>query len=69
MMLLNPILIKCTAGYKLSKSQEKIDHLTYMDNIKLFAKNENEFETIIQAIRIYSQDLGMKFGCKNASCL
>ena len=27
---------KCTAGYKLSKSQEKINHLMYMDEIKLF---------------------------------
>ena len=37
MMPLNDILRKCTAGYKLSKSQEKINHLRYMDNIKLFA--------------------------------
>ena len=27
-----------TAGYKLSRSQEKINHLMYMDDIKLFAK-------------------------------
>ena len=33
-----------------------------MDDIKLFARNENELETLIQAVRIYSQDLGMEFG-------
>ena len=38
MMLLNDIPRKCTAGYKLSKLQEKINHLMYMDDIKLFAK-------------------------------
>ena len=38
MMPLNHILRKCTAGYKLSRSQEKINHLIYMDDIKLFAK-------------------------------
>ena len=38
MMPLNHILRKYTAGYKLSRSQEKINHLMYMDNIKLFAK-------------------------------
>ena len=27
-----------------------------MDDIKLFAKNEKEVETLIQAVRIYSQD-------------
>ena len=38
MMPLNHILKKCTAGYKLNRSQEKINHLMYMDDIKLFAK-------------------------------
>ena len=38
MMPLNHILRKCAAGYKLSRSQEKINHLIYMDDIKLFAK-------------------------------
>ena len=34
MMPLNHILTKCTAGYNLSKSQEKINLLMYMDDIK-----------------------------------
>ena len=45
MMPLNHILRKCTAGYKLSRSQEKINHLMYMDDIKLFTKNEKELES------------------------
>ena len=56
---LNHILRKCTVGYKLSRSQEKINHLMYIDDIKLFAKNEKELETLIHAVRIYSQDIGM----------
>ena len=40
MMPLKHILRKCTAGYRLSRSQEKINHLMYMDDIKLLAKNE-----------------------------
>ena len=40
MMQLNHILKKCTAGYKLSKSQEKINHLMYRDGLKLFAKKK-----------------------------
>ena len=34
----------------------------YMDDIKLFANNENELETLIHAVRIYSQDREMEFG-------
>ena len=36
MMPLNYVLRKCTA--KLTKSQEKINHLKYMDDIKLCRK-------------------------------
>ena len=39
MMPLNHALIKCTAGYKLSSLQEKINHLLYMDNMKKMNKN------------------------------
>ena len=52
MMPLNHILRKCTAGYKPSRSQEKINHLMYMDDIKIYAKKEKELETLIHAVRI-----------------
>ena len=61
MIPLNHILRKCTAGYQLSKSQRKINHLIYMDDIKLFAKNDKELETLIRTVRIYSQEIGMEF--------
>ena len=54
MMPLNHILRKCTTGYKLSKTQEMITHLMYMDHIKLFAKNEKELEILIQTENIES---------------
>ena len=38
MMPRNHMPRKRTTGYKLSKSQEKLNHLIYMDDIKLFAK-------------------------------
>ena len=69
MMPLNHILRKCTARYKLSRLQEKINHLMYMDDIKLFAKYEKELETLIHAVRIYSQDIGMEFGIEKCSML
>ena len=69
MMPLNYILRKFTAGYKLSRSQEKINHLMYMDDINLFAKNEKELETLLHAVRIYSQDTGMEFGIEKCAML
>ena len=74
MMLLNYILKKSTAGYKLSKSQKKkkkkkkkINHLIFMDGIKLFAKNKKELETLIQTVKIYSQDIGIKFAIEKCT--
>ena len=54
MMQLNHILRKFTARYKFGKSQEKINDVMYMEGIKLFAKNEKELETLLQAVRIYN---------------
>ena len=44
----------------------------YMDDIKLFAKNEKKkqkkkLETLIHKIRIYSQDIGMEFGIEKCA--
>ena len=33
--------------------------------MKIFAKNEKERETLIQTIRMYSQDIGMEFCNEN----
>ena len=66
MIPLNHILRKFTAEYKLSRSQERINHLMYMDD-KLFAKNQKELETLIHTVRIYSQDIGMEFGIEKCA--
>ena len=41
---INHIIRKCTASDKLSESQENINNLMYMDDIKLFAKSEKRIE-------------------------
>ena len=40
----------------------------YMNDIKLFVENERELETLIQTLRLYSQDIRMEFGIEKASC-
>ena len=41
-MPLNNIQKNYTAGYKLSKSQENINHLMFTDDIKRFAERKTE---------------------------
>ena len=40
-----------------------------MDDIKLFAKNQKELETLIHAVRICSQDIGMEFSIEKCAML
>ena len=53
--------------------QENTIHLMAMDNIKLLTKNEEwgekEWETLIHAVRLYSQNIAMKFSIENCVML
>ena len=40
-----------------------------MDDIKLFAKNQKELETLIHAVKIYSQDIGKEFCIEKCAML
>ena len=48
-------------GYKM-KSGHQIHHLLHMDGLKLYAKKEREVDSLINTVRIFSEDMGMKFG-------
>ena len=60
-MPLNHTLRKCTGRYKLAKSQEKINYLVYMDDIKLLAQNEKELEILIHTGKTYCYVIRMEF--------
>ena len=51
-MLLNHKLKNAQPDTNLADRKKKINHLMYMDDIKLFAKNEKELDTLIHAVRI-----------------
>ena len=69
MMPLNHVLRKCTTGYKLSKSQERSTTINQTVRKKKKKKNEKKLETLIHAVRIYSQDVGMEFGIEQCTML
>ena len=47
MIPLTHILRKSKPGYEFSGSEEKIHHLLYMDDLKLYSKNEKELDSCI----------------------
>ena len=48
-------------GYKIS-STVNLTHLMYMDDIKLFAPNDNCLQQLVDTVREFSDDIKMSFG-------
>lgn len=68
-LALNPlsnILGKTDVGYKLNKDH-KINHLFYMDDIKLYASNKSQLTSLIETTAIFSNDIHMSFGIEKCS--
>ena len=49
-------------GYRLVKEGPELSHLLLMDGLKLFARSEKEVDSLVQTVRICSEDLGMEMG-------
>ena len=49
---LTSVLKMTKPGYKFAKNGEKINHLLYMDDLKLYAKSEKELDSLIQTVSV-----------------
>ena len=57
-------------GYKISNTSAPISNLFYMDDLKLYSKNEQEQIGELKVVKQFSDDIGMEFGlekCAKAS--
>ena len=59
---LTVIMHKSESAYQFSSNKEKINHLLFMDDLKLYAKNKKGLESLVQTVQIFSDDIGMEFG-------
>ena len=65
---LSQILRKVNAGYQLWKGQhKKINHLLFMNDLKLYGNSEKEAERLTNTIRIFSKDIAVEFGISKCS--
>ena len=56
------ILRKAKAAYKFSESKAKINHFLFMDDLKLYSRSEKGLDSLVQTVRVFSEDIGMEFG-------
>ena len=68
MIPLSRILRKVKVCYTL-KNGERLNHLLFMDDLKLFGKNENEVNSLVSTVQVFSDDIKMEFGVKKCGIL
>ena len=63
MILLTHALHKAKERYTLGGG-EKINHLLFMDDLKLYGNSENEIKGLVSTVEVFSQDIVMEFDIK-----
>ena len=63
------ILRKAKAAYEFSERKEKINHLLFMDDLKLYSRSEKGLESFVQTVRVFSEDIGMELGIEKCAML
>ncbi|KAI5744236.1 hypothetical protein M8J76_000423 [Diaphorina citri] len=70
---LNPlsnILNNTNKGYKLqTSSMFNISHLLYVDDLKIYARNNDELQSLLETTAIFSSDINMQFGIEKCATL
>ena len=64
MALLSLILRKVNTSYEWGKKEYKLNHLFFMDNLKLFLKSEEQMDSLVRTVYVFSSNIGMEFGMK-----
>ena len=61
MIPLTLVLRRMKQGYSFQKGKSKLNHLRFMDNLKLYGSNQNETDNFVRTVEIVTKDIGMAF--------
>ena len=57
------------APYEFSESKETINHLLFMNDLKLYSRSEKGLDSLVQTVHVLSEDIGMEFGIEKCAIL
>ena len=46
-----------------------INHVLFIDDLKLYAEDMKQLDSLARTVRIFSEDVGMRFGIEKCSVL
>ena len=61
---LSLLLRKVKTSYEWGRKEFKLNHLLFMDDLKLFVKSDDQVDSLVQAVFTFSEDICMEFGLK-----
>ena len=61
MIPLSLLLRKVKASYEWGRKEFKLNHVLFMDDLKLFGKSEDQIDSLIQTVFMFSEDIGTEF--------
>ena len=60
---------KVKTKYELGKRKGSINHLLFMDDLKLYGNDEKEIDSLVNIVRIFRRDIRMEFGLKKCGMI
>ena len=69
LLSLTHILRSAAPGYHFASNSQKVNHLHFVDDLKLYASNKELLESLIQTVLAFSNETGMKFRVENCAIL
>ena len=63
------IIIIMKVEYGLENRKGLINHLLFMDALKLYGKNKKQVGMLVNTVRIFSKDFGMEFRISKCAVL
>ena len=58
---LSLILRKAKAAHEFSESKERINHLLFMNDLKMYSRSEKGLDSLVHTVCVFSEDIGMEF--------
>jgi hypothetical protein len=62
MIPLTLLLRREKLGYQFGEEKKLINHLLFMDDLKLYARDKEDLGKLLEVVRVFSRDIRMEFG-------
>ena len=69
MIPMSLVLRTVKAGYELGKKEFSLNHLLFMDDLKLYGKSEEQIDSLVRTVHKLSTDIGMEFGIRKCGII